>query len=582
MKLKIRKTVKTALRDELKEFHFEEDRRRKKKGTIDLSTLTESECRELATILEQSDAYGSGVLAADVRKYLKAYDEGVDEVSARKMRQGAWLMEHLIAQLDHHLIFSRDQYEGGSHTGYFVNDVNYKKERKRTQRQDYRPAQVVVELVWIDQDVRKSKNLVLTEEDVIGKTASQMLKDRGYVLETPELVEKMREETERYYEIVDRVGEQFWATGIAITDIDDASTDGSKRRRRWSSSTKRVRMDKNQDRTRVVIDVLHETDKAKKKHRKKSRRGSRVKLYRWHKQNLRFFTPSEEEQVRWLEADEDTFPRPELEVPVHPLVPVFDLDNHRRCRVHVNNLEVYEYDEDVTEGLVLPDRDLAMVDTLLEHSGAQFRDVVKGKGSSMNVLAEGPPGTGKTLTAEVFAEAKERPLYPVDCAELGIDPDTVEQNLGVVLRRANRWNAVLLLDEADVYIRKRGTDIRHNAIVGVFLRLLERADCILWLTTNLPDQVDDAIASRCVARLRYDAPGPKDQGRIWHVLADLNGLSFEDGTVEALTSKYPDLTGRDVKNLLKLGSIIADNGTITTKVVEQAMEFKPTARGEDS
>lgn len=38
------------------------------------------------------------------------------------------------------------------------------------------------------------------------------------------------------------------------------------------------------------------------------------------------------------------------------------------------------------------------------------------------------------------------------------------------MTRAQRWGAVMLIDEADVYIRKRNDDIAANAVVGVFAR----------------------------------------------------------------------------------------------------------------
>src|SRR5690606_12008561 len=98
-----------------------------------------------------------------------------------------------------------------------------------------------------------------------------------------------------------------------------------------------------------VVDVLSETDSNDSNRRDHH---ADVNLYRWHKQNLRFFTPAETEIARRLETDEDTEFHPELEVPVHPLVPCFDLKRHVRLRVHVNNLEKYEYREDMAQNLV--------------------------------------------------------------------------------------------------------------------------------------------------------------------------------------------------------------------------------------
>jgi len=64
----------------------------------------------------------------------------------------------------------------------------------------------------------------------------------------------------------------------------------------------------------------------------------------------------------------------------------------------------------------------------------------------------------------------------------------------------------MLIDEADVYIRKRSDDIAANAVVGIFLRVLEYFDGLLFLTTNRIDDIDEAIISRCIALIRYLAP----------------------------------------------------------------------------
>lgn len=52
---------------------------------------------------------------------------------------------------------------------------------------------------------------------------------------------------------------------------------------------------------------------------------------------------------------------------------------------------------------------------------------------------------------------------------------------------AHGWGAVLLLDEADVYLERRSiNDLMRNSLVSIFLRLLEYFQGILFLTTNRP------------------------------------------------------------------------------------------------
>ena len=87
----------------------------------------------------------------------------------------------------------------------------------------------------------------------------------------------------------------------------------------------------------------------------------------------------------------------------------------------------------------------------------------------------GPPGVGKTLTAECIADLYERPLYSVTSGDLGTDPKDIEAKLHKIFDYAVKWNAVLLLDEADVFLAERNLeDLSRNALVsGEFLRIFQ-------------------------------------------------------------------------------------------------------------
>jgi hypothetical protein len=94
-------------------------------------------------------------------------------------------------------------------------------------------------------------------------------------------------------------------------------------------------------------------------------------------------------------------------------------------------------------------------------------DLVKGKGQGVIVLLHGPPGSGKTSTAETIAAYTKRPLYHLTFGDIGTVPDMVERNLVSHAKRANKWGCVLLLDEADVFLRQRDwNDMHHNALVS--------------------------------------------------------------------------------------------------------------------
>jgi AAA+ superfamily predicted ATPase len=112
----------------------------------------------------------------------------------------------------------------------------------------------------------------------------------------------------------------------------------------------------------------------------------------------------------------------------------------------------------------------------------------------------------------------------------------------------------------------------------VFLRTLEYFPGVIFMTTNQVDQIDDAIASRAVARIRYDVPTPQNQARIWEVLAETAGAEIDSGLIKQIVAEYPSLSGRDVKNLLKLAMLVsaAEKKPITMETISFVKSFKPT------
>ena len=126
-----------------------------------------------------------------------------------------------------------------------------------------------------------------------------------------------------------------------------------------------------------------------------------------------------------------------------------------------------------------------------------FDDIIKGKGKGLVGLLLGPPGVGKTLTAEAVAEISKLPLFVMSCGALGSVASEINRALRKFLELATRWSAVLLLDEADVYLAKRNeNDLERNAIISVFLRELEYYTGIMILTTNRARHIDSAFQSK--------------------------------------------------------------------------------------
>lgn len=263
-------------------------------------------------------------------------------------------------------------------------------------------------------------------------------------------------------------------------------------------------------------------------------------------------------------------------MPLHGYVHLFHLEWHRNIWVHVQHLSEYRYRPELRDKLVLPDHHHDLIDILTSHMDVLVQDFVPGKSGGTTILCQGAPGLGKTLTAEVYAEVVGKPLYRVHSGQLGTTAASVGASLMEILRRAMRWNAVLLLDEADVYIRRRGNDLEHNAIVAEFLRTLEYFSGLLFMTTNRTGDVDDAILSRCIATIQYETPGKEDAARLWRLQADLYGATLNEELVDVLTATYPKASGRDIKELMKLATRYckAKQTPLSEKVFRLCAQFR--------
>ena len=262
-------------------------------------------------------------------------------------------------------------------------------------------------------------------------------------------------------------------------------------------------------------------------------------------------------------------------VPVKTVLRFYDLDRHFFVRTHVLNVKRAEYDDSIREKLVMPDADLSFVDMLVGSVDVKMSDIISGKTGGVVILSSGAPGTGKTLTAEVYASHLKKPLYSVQCSQLGLDEKELEKRLTRVLHRANRWKTILLLDEADVYVRARGFDIQHNAIVGVFLRVLEYYRGVMFMTTNKPGDIDDAILSRCTAHIHYKVADGPMLVKLWTVLSQQFNVNLSEADITELISYYGPISGRSIKNAMKLTRYMAKRRKTapTVNMVKQVIQY---------
>lgn len=239
-------------------------------------------------------------------------------------------------------------------------------------------------------------------------------------------------------------------------------------------------------------------------------------------------------------------------IPKKPLVEVFDLSSYTYFWSHSDSLSEYKYDLSLREKIILPESHRDLLDILTTNLDQFLNDVIDGKSSGNVILCKGIPGVGKTLTAEIYSELMERPLYMIHSGKLGVTASSVSENLRRIFEETKRWGCVLLLDEADVFVVKRGNSIEQNAIVAEFLKILEYFDGLLFMTTNRPNDIDDAIVSRCAAIIDYHPPGEDHCTRIWNIMSRQFGVPLDPVLVSDLVKLFPGIVPRDIKMLFRL------------------------------
>ncbi|KAG9763713.1 P-loop containing nucleoside triphosphate hydrolase protein, partial [Aureobasidium melanogenum] len=142
-----------------------------------------------------------------------------------------------------------------------------------------------------------------------------------------------------------------------------------------------------------------------------------------------------------------------------PYVIGFSCSRKDWCRFYVTNLAEVSWKPNAFDELILPRSQLNLVRALVtSHTfPADARDEDQQKGKGLVCLLHGPPGSGKTLTAECAAETTQKALIRASISELNKHDSAwfFEHELARVLRLATTWKAIVLLDEADVFLEAR-------------------------------------------------------------------------------------------------------------------------------
>jgi len=132
----------------------------------------------------------------------------------------------------------------------------------------------------------------------------------------------------------------------------------------------------------------------------------------------------------------------------------------------------------------------------------------------------GAPGTGKSAFGRYLAEKLDRPLMVRRASDI-LSPyvGVAEKNMAKMFREASEENAVLLLDEADTFLRDRNGAVRSWEVseVNEMLTQMESFAGIFIASTNLMGSLDAAALRRFDMKVKFDYLKP---AQAWQLFVD--------------------------------------------------------------
>lgn len=195
-----------------------------------------------------------------------------------------------------------------------------------------------------------------------------------------------------------------------------------------------------------------------------------------------------------------------------------------------------------------------------------------GGGAPMPVVAllAGPPGTGKTMSAEGLAGSLGRPLLTIHAGLVRSKyVGESEERLSAAFLRAQREDAVVLIDEADTLLSARGnTRGQHHddVLTSTLLSLLDQHTGLVVLTSNRPGVLDPALARRVGWQIAMDLPDAAARLAIWQACLPETAPVDPRVRLVRLADRYP-IAGGDIR---VVAGRAAARALVEDRLIEQA------------
>jgi ATP-dependent 26S proteasome regulatory subunit len=229
------------------------------------------------------------------------------------------------------------------------------------------------------------------------------------------------------------------------------------------------------------------------------------------------------------------------------------------------------------EEVILPEATLKLLDrNILSFVGSRAQLRRLGQSTRKGILLYGPPGTGKTHTIRYLASnLPGHTTLLITAAQVALLSQYM--NLARLLQPA-----MVVIEDVDLIARARNRmgpceESMLNGLLNEMDGLKQNADILFVLTTNRPEDLESALASR-PGRIdqAIEVPLPDDIGRGKLVQLYGRGLPLGDAIVNEAAQRTSGVSAAFIKELMRRiaqASIARDGGaTVLSDDIGEALD----------
>ena len=222
------------------------------------------------------------------------------------------------------------------------------------------------------------------------------------------------------------------------------------------------------------------------------------------------------------------------------------------------------WDEIEEKELFFCESDKEQIERLERISGeAEYQRIYQGlkdrkMKASVSAILYGAPGTGKTELVRQIARKTRRNILIVDAAKMhGSYWGEDEKNYRELFRVFRHINAlskratIMVIDEADGILGKRAAnastraDRSCNIVQDILLEELGHFEGLLFATTNIAANLDEAMDRRFLTKIEFHVPDETTRKKIWH--SKMPGLSPQ--AIDTVAREFP-FSGGHIDNVV--------------------------------